>query len=195
MTLTTPTRRCRARLRVSVPLAAALASVGLAAAPAHAAPTVPVTATVSEGVGAAGVRLGMTKAQVTGQWGAAARCWTSSGEWCSYASADGVERARVRWTGGALSLITIPLTNSTWTTSRGVHVGTPASPSLSGGTEAFDLAYGASVDPARSTYWSRYVPGTPVAGQARGTRFTLDWFAPYTDAQYFGVVSITISVG
>lgn len=159
-------------------------------------PSTPVTGTIHEGVGAAGVVLGMSKTQVDARWGAPARCSvTGSGQLCSYRSADGVERAQVRLTAGAagtVSVITVPFSNPTWSTTRGIHVGSTAHAGTGTvGAGQFNAAYGPLVDPQRSTYYSRYVP----AAGAGGTRFTLGWINEYSPDQYFAVTGITVLPG
>ena len=95
-----------------------------------------------------------------------------------------------------VSLVSVGFANQSWTTTRGVHVGSTASPSTSGTPAGdFERAYAGLVDPARSTYYSRAVPGTDALGRPSLTRFTLGWIAEYTPDQYFGVAGITISAG
>lgn len=187
-------------LLAGVALALLAPSPVQAASAATAASGVPTTGTIREGVGAAGVNLGMSKAQVVARWGTPASCSVrSSSEFCSFRSADGVERALVRLTGGparTVSVITIPFSNPAWSTTRGVHVGSTAYAGTAGtAVGQFDDAYGALVDPNRSTYYSRYVPGVSAGGQLRGSRFTLGWINEYFPDQYFAVTGITVQAG
>jgi hypothetical protein len=199
MTILSPVSR-RPR-RWAVGAAGLVAAVGgLVGTPqASAVATVPPVAAIVEGVGAASVDLGMTKTQVTARWGTPSRCrTTTSSEVCTFSSVDGIQRAMVVLNGSPrrVGLISVGFDNQSWTTTRGIHIGSTASPSTSGTPAGdFDRAYGGLVDPSRSTYYSRAVPGTDALGRPSLTRFTLGWFAEYTPGQYFGVTGITITAG
>lgn len=176
---------------------AAALTVAAPVAPAQAIAGVPTNATIVEGRGAAGVDLGMSKAQVVATWGTPRSCSVSAGrEVCRFASADGLANPMVVLAGSPrrVSQITVFYDTLGWTTTRGIRVGSTAAPGL-GGTpaQAFDLAYAGLVDTARSTYYSRVVPGTDALGRPSITRFTLGWWLDYTPEQYFGVTAITVS--
>lgn len=151
--------------------------------------TAPVTATILEGQGAAGARLGMTQAEVAAVLGTGTCNQVSAtrNQSCTYASADGIARAIAVFDTGAprrLITLTAPFGNATWKTTKGIH----------GGSSSSDLtaAYGAAIDASRSSYYSKAVPGVDSAGQPSVTRFTLGWINEYQPDQYFGVVSITV---
>ena len=176
--------------------AVALAVVPMGAA--HAAGSTPSVTTIQEGVGAGGVRLGMTKTQVVAQWGSPKSCsTTSSREVCRFTSADGLANPLVILSSSPrrVTMVSISVDTIGWTTTRGVHVGSTASPSLTGHPAAeFESAYVGLIDTSRSSYYSKVVPGVDALGRASTTRFTLGWYAEYTPGQFFGVTGITVSV-
>ena len=195
MPSTLPTTKPLRRALGGLAVALALAVVPTGAA--HAAASTPGTATIQEGVGAAGVNLGMTKTQVFAQWGTPRSCSASrTRETCTFRSADGLANPLVILSGSPrrVTLVSIRVDTLGWTTTRGIHVGSTASPGLSGLPPAeFETAYAGLIDPDRSSYYSKVVPGVDALGRASTTRFTLGWYNEYTPSQFFGVTGITLT--
>lgn len=152
--------------------------------------TAPINATITDGVGAAFVQLGQTPTEVTTRLGSPASCTPdipSQPQTCSYRSADGVLRAQASFDNGSprrLAIVRTPFSNAGWKTLKGIVVGSTAS--------ALNSAYGSAIDTAKSTSYSKVVPGVDAAGRPSITQFTLGWFNEYQPNQYFGVTDISV---
>jgi hypothetical protein len=164
---------------------------GSSGTPTTGGATAPATATITDGVGAAGAWLGMTQDEVATKLGIPFSCAGSTAtttQKCTYKSADGIVRASATFDVGSprrLSVISVPFSNASWKTLKGIAVGSTET--------SFVSAYGSSIDASRSTYYSKVVPGVDAAGNPSDTRFSLGWFNEYQPNQYFGVVSVTVA--
>jgi hypothetical protein len=112
-----------------------------------------------------GVKLDMTKAQALGKWGAPTKCQLSTCDWQGPGPAGQNERAILSFVQGKIVQITIyasfrgnnqryhPGTLSNWSTSKGIHLGSPkkkvpkaypaAKSNPSTGVQGYDLFIGA----------------------------------------------------
>jgi hypothetical protein len=168
----------RRRLRILVGLLAALMVLVPATAAQAAAPT---GGTVVEGAGMAGVSLGWTRARVEASWGSPAGCsGTAARRSCSYRDGTGATAATVLYLNGALGVVTTQ--SFDWTTTQGVRTGSAAS--------VLAAAYGTRL--VTTDYYHRVLPGS-LGGVGTKTTFTMDWWAPYSPEQYFGVLAITVA--